>query len=476
MFRLIRGFNNNSKFQREKGEHMKKIWPWLLLLLLLILFCVWSKKDTITVHKSTQTETAKSLSATQKRQSIDYTIAQKDTEYLLSGNFSNMQQQERLKETIVATSNVITINATHTDDSLTGDKAIVLTNNILPHFTKHYKNGKIVYADNTLRIYGEADSYEAQRKMQQLLSLSTLPSQDNTSVLIAQKPIVFTITKKEDSLALHGTFGDANQINTLTSKLPTSATIEAKSMPNYTDKGAVNTTEQILTLFMQKYKDGTIVYKDDVLTISGTVPSENDINAMDTLLGKATIKTINHTTIDQEAVSKRNAEAEARLQQEATLKAEATAARAKAEATRKAQEETQRLAQEQTKQKAKEKAEIQEKITQLLQIENIEFEVNKAILTPKSKGTVDKLARILKAYSDIRIEIAGHTDSDGSEMLNQTLSQSRVDTVRTRLISKGIHSGRLTAKGYGESKPLVPNTSRENKQTNRRVEFNIQGE
>lgn len=443
---------------------MKRIWPWLLLLLLLILFCVWSKKDTITIHQSsTQTELVKSLSTANKHQSIDYTITQKGAKYVLSGSFNNMQQQESLKETIVSTNNTVTLYATHIDNSLIGDKAIVLTNDILPHFTKHYKNGKIIYTDNTLRIYGEADSYKTQRKMQQLLSASTLLSQDNTNVLIAQKPIIFTIRKKDSNLALTGTFGNANQINTLSSKLPASASIEAKSMPNYIDKGAVSTTEEILTLFLQKYKDGTIIYKDEVLTISGAVPSENDRDTMDTLLEKASIKTVNHTTIDQEAIDKRNAEAQARLQQEATLKAEAA---------RKAQEEAQRAA----KQKTEEKLAIQKKISQLLQIENIEFEVNKAILTPGGKGTVDKLARILQAYPDIHIEIAGHTDSDGSEILNQQLSQARVDTVKARLISKGIHAGRLTAKGYGESRPLVPNTNKENKQKNRRVEFNIQGE
>jgi len=117
-----------------------------------------------------------------------------------------------------------------------------------------------------------------------------------------------------------------------------------------------------------------------------------------------------------------------------------------------------------------------EKIRKILNIEKIEFVVSKGSLTPKGKSTVDKLVNILKQYPDINIEIAGHTDSDGSVAFNQKLSQERVDTVKSRLIAKGISAKRLTAKGYGESKPLVPNTSKANKQKNRRVEINIQGE
>ncbi len=82
----------------------------------------------------------------------------------------------------------------------------------------------------------------------------------------------------------------------------------------------------------------------------------------------------------------------------------------------------------------------------------------------------------MREYTTIRIEIAGHTDSDGSEAYNLKLSQSRVDTVKKELISKHIEASRLVAKGYGETKPLVPNTTRANKARNRRVEINILGE
>jgi outer membrane protein OmpA-like peptidoglycan-associated protein len=73
----------------------------------------------------------------------------------------------------------------------------------------------------------------------------------------------------------------------------------------------------------------------------------------------------------------------------------------------------------------------------------------------------------------IEIEIGGHTDHVGSEQDNVLLSQARADKIREYLSQKGISTGRMLAKGYGESKPLVPNDTETNRQLNRRVEFLI---
>jgi len=114
-----------------------------------------------------------------------------------------------------------------------------------------------------------------------------------------------------------------------------------------------------------------------------------------------------------------------------------------------------------------------ENISKLFKTEKISFETGQHRLTQKSISIVDKLIKILNLYPNISIEIAGHTDSDGNQKLNQKLSQARVDTIKKVLISKGIDGKRLISKGYGESKPLVPNTSKKNKEKNRRIEINI---
>jgi outer membrane protein OmpA-like peptidoglycan-associated protein len=101
----------------------------------------------------------------------------------------------------------------------------------------------------------------------------------------------------------------------------------------------------------------------------------------------------------------------------------------------------------------------------------IRFDVNKAIIKPESMGTLNDIAKLMKDKPDLKFEIGGHTDSDGEDAANLKLSQERADAVKVQLITMGVDAGRLSTKGYGETKPLVPNTSPEGKANNRRVEF-----
>jgi len=119
------------------------------------------------------------------------------------------------------------------------------------------------------------------------------------------------------------------------------------------------------------------------------------------------------------------------------------------------------------------KEDIESQIKDILHLHKIEFETNKATLTPKGKEIVDRVATILKKYPGVKITIEGHTDSDGKADYNLKLSQDRVDTVKAELVKAGISADRLKAVGYGESNPLVPNDSAENKAKNRRVEFKV---
>lgn len=122
------------------------------------------------------------------------------------------------------------------------------------------------------------------------------------------------------------------------------------------------------------------------------------------------------------------------------------------------------------------KVEIQSKLDNLLKIRNIEFVFTSDKLTKSGKITIDEVYEILAKYENMKIEIAGHTDSIGTQKNNKYLSQNRADSVKHYLVLKGIKSDRLNAVGYGESKPLVKNNSSKNRQINRRVEFKILGE
>ena len=106
-------------------------------------------------------------------------------------------------------------------------------------------------------------------------------------------------------------------------------------------------------------------------------------------------------------------------------------------------------------------------------LEDVHFDVNKASLRPASFKALDNLAYVLKIKNDIKVEIAGHTDSDGDDMENMKLSQARAESVINYLITKGIAKDRLVAVGYGETEPIADNDTASGKQENRRTEARI---
>lgn len=106
-------------------------------------------------------------------------------------------------------------------------------------------------------------------------------------------------------------------------------------------------------------------------------------------------------------------------------------------------------------------------------LNNLFFDTNKYVLKPKSRTELSRLVEFMRQYQDIRVEISGHTDDVGADAFNLTLSQNRARAVQEYLTTQGISGTRLRFKGYGETKPLAPNTSEANRQQNRRIELRI---
>lgn len=107
------------------------------------------------------------------------------------------------------------------------------------------------------------------------------------------------------------------------------------------------------------------------------------------------------------------------------------------------------------------------------EIKNIFFALDKADLLPTSFNELDNLVNVMKDFPMIIVEISGHTDSQGSDVYNQNLSQRRSQSVVNYLIKEGIPKAQFVAKGYGETVPVATNETREGRQLNRRVEFKI---
>jgi len=116
-----------------------------------------------------------------------------------------------------------------------------------------------------------------------------------------------------------------------------------------------------------------------------------------------------------------------------------------------------------------------------IDLKGVNFDFDKATLRPDAVAILSEATEILKRYPDLRVEVAGHTDSKGTDAYNQKLSERRATTVYDYLTKNGVSASRLVGPiGYGESRPIAPNTNPdgsdnpEGRAKNRRTELNVQ--
>lgn len=278
------------------------------------------------------------------------------------------------------------------------------------------------------------------------------------------KDINIKVLKDKDSIKISGIFNSKEDLETLKSEYK-KISKDVKEGMIIIDKNAQNI--KILKLLptlnseFSKFKNGFLEYKAGEMTMSGRVDDQQvkqDIH--NKLLGAGNIKIDNQLIVEKIKVKKSEVKQEIKNIEKIPPKPS----------------EPKEIVQKEPIIKKVSKKEIQEKLDNLFKLSKVEFVYAKDALTPKGKNSIDKVYDILNEHKEVKVEIGGHTDSDGTEQNNKKLSQKRADAIRKYLISKGIKGYRLKAIGYGESQPLVKNNSLENKQINRRVEFKIIGD
>ena len=116
-----------------------------------------------------------------------------------------------------------------------------------------------------------------------------------------------------------------------------------------------------------------------------------------------------------------------------------------------------------------------------IDLKGVNFDYDKSTLRPDAVAILNEAAEILKRYPELKVEVAGHTDSKGTDAYNQALSERRASAVYDYLTSNGVDASRMTGPtGYGESRPIAPNANEdgsdnpEGRARNRRTELNVQ--
>ena len=117
--------------------------------------------------------------------------------------------------------------------------------------------------------------------------------------------------------------------------------------------------------------------------------------------------------------------------------------------------------------------ECEAKIAEILKVRKITFEPGSDTVDATSLGTLDEISEVLGNCKELRMEIAGHTDSQGRETMNEALSKSRALAVLNALRDRRVATSSFTAEGYGETKPIASNDTEEGREANRRIEITL---
>ncbi len=375
---------------------------------------------------------------------ISFVVTKQGAHVQLRGSFANVPQIHALQSALHQEGIVFENGVILQDKYLEEGESISAAQKLIPKFLSLYQNGTFAYVDGAFEINGDVATEADMKEMDAFLAENAglVHYTNETHVRTPQPPkgsqkdpIAFELTKKGSLFTLEGVFGSAEEISALQKSFDEAGVLYQKGKLAQDDgregERVIALTQKLIPAFAANYRSGAIRFQNNQLTVSGEVPTPNDKNMMERLLAA-----------NAQGVAYRN---DTRVVPPPAV----------SDAERQA---------------------FQQEIGSILRDARITFESGSSRLTPEGEAIVKQIGTILQNHPDIRVEIAGYTDSDGDDAANLKLSQERVNRVLHALEKLQIDPFRLRAKGYGESDPVVPNDSAENKAKNRRVEFKIIGE
>jgi outer membrane protein OmpA-like peptidoglycan-associated protein len=187
----------------------------------------------------------------------------------------------------------------------------------------------------------------------------------------------------------------------------------------------------------------------------------------------------------QAALSQQQADAAAAAQakaEAAKAKADAEAANARAAAAE-AQNQAKAASQDAAATREKLRAQLNSVLATsesarglIVNLSDVLFDTGKYTLKPNTQVALAKVATILSLYPGLKVQIEGYTDSVGSDAYNQTLSENRANAVQTFLVSNGVPTANVTAKGFGKANPVADNSTAQGRSQNRRVNLVVSGD
>ena len=281
--------------------------------------------------------------------------------------------------------------------------------------------------------------------------INMFPSLDDKET----KPFSLVLTKKDGMVIMDGIFANEKDTKKVSEILNINRDGEYTYEENVIiDEVLLSKIATVIASFKDFFEDGAkLSIMNEEVFLSGVLKDPNQYSLLDSILSRIDVSMVKEISIANPTLINNENDQETATNSLSTVS--------------------------QTNNQAKVALtpnEIQLQINEILTEKKIAFERRSSTVTEDSKITIVKIADILKEHKNIKLEIAGHTDSRGENALNKKISQDRANSVKDVLASLGINADRLKAVGYGEEFPIAKDDENGLSEINRRVDFNILGE